>query len=105
MTTDEGNTAEFTRLLERWQTIDDPEEQIAALEAALKLEPKLSRWPSHDSREQVMGKLLNGLGDSYQMRRKGSRAENLERAIKAYEEALRIRTREGFSARLGANAE
>lgn len=88
---------EFTRQIERWQKSDDPEEEIAALEAALKLEPQLKAWPQvlalKGSRQQVRGALQSALGDSYEQRRMGSRADNLERAIAAYEAALTVRTR------------
>jgi hypothetical protein len=35
----------FSRLIERWQKSDDPEETIAVLELALKLEPMFAAWP------------------------------------------------------------
>ena len=38
----------------------------------------------------------NNLGNAYRDRIQGSRAENLEAAIKAYEAALTVRTREAF---------
>ena len=38
----------------------------------------------------------NNLGTAYQDRIRGSRAENLEAAIKAFEAALTVRTREAF---------
>ena len=94
--TDQDMAAELSRLIERWQKTDDPEEQIAALEAALRLEPQIRQWPLQASREQVRGMLLSGLGDSYQKRRQGNRADNLEAAIKAYEAALTVFTREAF---------
>jgi len=88
---------EFTRQIERWQKSDDPEEEIDALEAALKLEPQVKAWPQilalKGSRQQVRGTLQSALGDSYEQRHKGSRADNLERAIAAYEAALMVRTR------------
>ena len=88
--------AEFSRLLEQWQKTDDPEVEIAAVESALRIEPQLGSWPLQGSREKVKGNLLSGLGDSYQKRRQGSRADNLEAAIKAFEKALTVRTREAF---------
>jgi len=91
---------EFTRQIERWQKSDDPEEEIGALEAALRLEPQVKAWPQilalKGSRQQVRGALQSALGDSYEQRRKGSRADNLERAIAAYEAALTVFTREAL---------
>ena len=94
--TDQDMGAELSRLIERWQKTDDPEAQIAALEAALRLEPQIRQWPLQASREQIRGRLLSALGDSYQKRPQGNRADNLEAAIKAYEDALTVRTREAF---------
>ena len=91
-----SNVDEFLRLIERWQSTDHPEVKIAVLEAALRLEPQLRQWPLQASREQVRGRLLGDLGDSYQKRRQGSRADNVEAAIKAYEAALTVFTREAF---------
>jgi tetratricopeptide (TPR) repeat protein len=92
----QDKAAELSRLIERWQKTDDPEVAIAALEAALRLEPQIRQWPLQASREQVRGRLLNGLGESYWRRRQGSRADNLEAAIKAYEAALTVWTREAL---------
>ena len=66
---DEQKAAEFIRLIDHWQKSNDPEEAIAALEAALKLEPEMRQWPLQDRRERVRGLLLTGLGDSYKKRR------------------------------------
>jgi hypothetical protein len=48
------------------------------------------------SRQQVRGALQSALGDSYEQRRMGNRADNLQRAIAAYESALTVRTREAL---------
>jgi hypothetical protein len=90
---DQQAAAEFSRLIERAQT-NDPEEGIAAIEAALKLEPELKTWPFKGSRQQLKGSLLISLGLNYSLRRLGQRADNLEKAIAAYEAVLTIRTRE-----------
>src|SRR6476661_803448 len=94
--TDQDMAAELLRLIERWEKTDDREAKIAALEAALRLEPQIRQWPLNASREQVRGALLSALGDSNQTRRQGNRADNLEAAIKAYEAALTGFTREAF---------
>jgi CHAT domain-containing protein len=90
------NGAEFIRVVQRWQKADDPEEQIAALEIALKLEPKLKQWPLKDPREQIKAMLRSGLGDSYLNRRSGDRGNNLDRAIESYKAVLTASTREHF---------
>jgi CHAT domain-containing protein/DNA-binding transcriptional regulator YbjK len=92
--TDRDLAAELSRLIERWQKTDDPEVQIAALEAALRLVAQIRKWPLQAPREQVRGRLLRGLGDSNQKRRQGSRADNLEAAIKAYEAAVTVRSQD-----------
>ena len=47
----------------------------------------------------------NNLGTAYQDRIQGSRAENLEAAIKAYEAALTVLHPRGLPARLGHDPE
>jgi tetratricopeptide (TPR) repeat protein len=93
---DQRNGAEFIRLIDHWQRGDDPEGAIAAIEAALNLEPKLTQWPLQAARERVKSTLLIDLGYNYQNRLEGSRAENLEHAIQAYEAALTVYLREAF---------
>jgi hypothetical protein len=95
-TTDQDKAAQLARLIEHWRETDDPEVQIALAKAALKLIPQIQRWPLQESRERVRGMLLKGLGDSNQKRQAGSHADNLEAAIKAYEVALTVFTREAF---------
>ncbi len=97
--TEQEMSAEFFRLVERWQKTDDTEVAIAALEALVRLEPRLRQWPLKASREEGRGLLRSGLGDNYQKRRQGSRADNLEAAIKAYDAALTVLTREAFPQR------
>jgi CHAT domain-containing protein len=86
-----GALVEISRLLDRAQT-DDPEEQIVALEAALRLEQKA--LPLDPSRQQFKGSLLQLLGLTYADRRAGARDDNLEKAIGYFESALTFRTRE-----------
>jgi tetratricopeptide (TPR) repeat protein len=78
----------------------DPEERIAALRAALELEPRLNGWPEglplNGSRQQVRSTLQEALGDNYRERRKGNREENLEKAIVAYQAALTVFTSEAM---------
>jgi tetratricopeptide (TPR) repeat protein len=97
---EQAAAVEFARLVEQWQERGDPEEKIAALETALRLEGQIKTWPEtlpiSGSRSQVRGTLLNGLGDSYLQFRGGNRADNLEKAIAAYEVALTVRTHETF---------
>ena|SRR5215471_13590285 len=44
--TEHQTAVEFTRRIERWQKSNDPDEEIAALEAALRLESQLRAWPT-----------------------------------------------------------
>lgn len=91
-----SDSDEFLILIERWQKTDDPEVVVTAVQAALHLEPKLRQWPLRASREQVKGQLLHALGEGYQERLQGSRADNLEAAIQAYAGALNVATRQAF---------
>src|SRR5262249_7455077 len=87
---------QFARLVGDWAKVDDPDQRIAALEAALKLEPQLKVWPLQAPREQIRGQLLSGLANSYLQRPRGDRSENIERAIKSFEGALTAEERERF---------
>lgn len=86
----------FVYLVQTWHGMGNAprEQQIAILEEALELEPRLDQWPMKDPRHRVMGVLLSALGDAYQARRVGDQAENVERAIAALERALTFRKRE-----------
>jgi len=99
-TAEQKNSAEFARLLERWRKTADPDEEIVILEEALKLEGQLKEWskelPTKGSRQRIKGSLQAALGASYQRSRKGNRADNLEKAIAAYERALTVFTREAL---------
>ena len=100
LSTEQQDASEFSRLIERWQKSNDPEDKITALEAALKLEPKLKAWPQglplKGARPQVRGTLQAALGYSYWQRRKGNRADNREKTIAALEVALTVFTREAL---------
>jgi len=92
LSSEQQETTEFSRLIERWRKSNDSEDKITALETALKVEPQLKAWPQglplKGTRLQVRGRLQAALGYSYWQRRKGNRAENLERTIAALEVAL-----------------
>jgi CHAT domain-containing protein len=90
---EQNAAAEFFRLIGRLQNTQDPEERIATLEAALKLEPQIKAWPIKISRQLFKGTLQNDLGMTYQERSKGNRSDNLEKAIAAYEASLKVKTR------------
>jgi tetratricopeptide (TPR) repeat protein len=94
--TEQDKGTELAQLYERWQQTPDPEEKIVLAEQALVLEPTVKTWPLAAPREKVKGALLFGLGYEYYTRRQGSRADNLEQAIKADEAALTVFTREAF---------
>ena len=100
-----SDSDEFLILIERWQKTDDPEVVVTAVQAALHLEPKLRQWPLRASREQVKGQLLHALGEGYQERLQGSRADNLEAAIQAYAGALNVANSPSLPTRLGRDAE
>ena len=87
--------AEFAQLYRQWLwPTNDLEKKIALAERALKLEPALKGWPLHAPREHVTGELWYSVGVSYHNRRHGVRADNLEKAIAAYEASLTVRSRE-----------
>jgi CHAT domain-containing protein/tetratricopeptide (TPR) repeat protein len=91
---EEQKVAEFMRLSELWRKTNDFEQKIAAVKGLLRLEPELRQLPVQASREQVKCGLLITLGDSYEQRRRGERADNLERAIETDEAALAVCKRE-----------
>jgi CHAT domain-containing protein len=64
----------------------DPEKAIAAYEAALSVTTR-AQQPGEWARTQ------NSLGEAYQNRTRGDRADNLEKSIAAYEAALTVFTR------------
>jgi len=79
-----------------WSQSNEPDAQIAALEAALQAERQILKWPLPIPRRELRGSMLGSLGNAYADRRKESRADDLEAAIDAYEKALTIFTREEF---------
>src|SRR5215831_19233858 len=86
---EEQNAAKFQRLWQRSGVKSlAPENRLAALAAAIDLEPTLLHWPLQTSRERARGLLRARLGQAYWARIRGDRAENQELAIKAYEAAL-----------------
>jgi tetratricopeptide (TPR) repeat protein len=82
--------------IEHLRDLGDDEDFITTVEAALKLASTLKPWPLSISPSQLIGSLLGDLGNAYPRRRKGEPADNIERAIKAYEAALTVRTRDAF---------
>jgi tetratricopeptide (TPR) repeat protein len=84
---------EISRLIDRVQE-KDPEEQIISLEAALRLEQKT--LPLDVSRRLFKSSLLQLLGLTYESRRAGTRADNLEKAIGYFDSALTVITRNDF---------
>jgi len=91
-----SNITRFMHLIELWEQASDAEEEIAAIEAALAIESTLLEWPFQEPREQVMGRLLIGLGDAYAQRVQGSPPDNVETAITCYEATLSVWTRESI---------
>jgi CHAT domain-containing protein/tetratricopeptide (TPR) repeat protein len=87
---DAEKAAELARLWQRlWQT-QDPDERSALAEGALRLEREVQKWPLALARDEARWRLLWTVGASYAVRPGGDRAENIERAIAAYEQALQI---------------
>ena len=80
----------FTRLWLRLQQAQDPEEQITLADQALKAERDLHQWSLRHPRDELRARLWWMLGAGYAERTLGERAENLERAITAYGEALQF---------------
>ena len=82
------NAAELVRLYDRWKETQDAEDKIKLGEQVLTLEPVLKDWPLLAAREHIKGELWFELGYAYVNRIAGDRADNLEKAITAYEMAL-----------------
>ena len=88
-------SAEFNQLWHRQRLAKEPEERIALIEQALKAERDIERWPVIRSpRDKMRAELWWRLGVAYDERKGGDKAENLEQAIAAYEQALQYYTRE-----------
>ena len=91
-----SNIEQLGRLIIRLQSSQDPEEQITLIESALALEPMLEEWPYNIERGWLKATLLTNLGTAYGGRIRGERADNLERAIAAFEATLAVFTREAL---------
>lgn len=93
---EQGLAAEFMRHVEAAFQTKDPEAQIAAAQEALKLEAQMSQWLLDRPRDAARGVLLGMLGEAYRKRLKGNHADNLERAMTAFEQSVRSLQRENF---------
>jgi CHAT domain-containing protein/tetratricopeptide (TPR) repeat protein len=90
---DQRNAAEFQTLIDRVLNDNDAEARITALEAALKLEPRIKAWNLPRSRQWYQGALWQILGNELQERTAGNRDDNLDKAIAAYQKSLKILTK------------
>jgi len=81
--------SELSRLIERWHKTNDPEEKIAALEAALMV-------VTREALPQQWAQTQSDLAIAYRTRIRGDRADNLEKAIAASEAALTVFMREAL---------
>jgi CHAT domain-containing protein len=90
----ESMAAEFARVWQRLLDVQNAEEQIALADKALKLEPELQQWPLSVGREEGRARLWRWQGLGHEKATSGDRAENLDRAIAAYTQALQILTPE-----------
>lgn len=72
----------------------DPERRLAAIQRILELFGRTK--PEDEEEYQLYGNFQVELGNIYQERRLGDRADNLERAIAAYQAALQVYTRAAF---------
>jgi len=88
------SSREFARLYKTWQRISNPDQRIARLDELIKLERGLTKWPLDVPRSTARSELLVALGDAFQQRPQDDLAENLEKAIAAYQAALALRTSE-----------
>src|SRR5262249_37723131 len=60
---EQGKAGEFSRLYERWQQAQDPEERIKLGEHAFALEAAVTAWELAVPRERVRGELWFGIGN------------------------------------------
>jgi tetratricopeptide (TPR) repeat protein len=95
-TSDRDKLAQVERLISRSKETDDPELAMAAIREALLLVAQMRRWHSKGNHDWVLDTLLSSAGDNLQKRRLGDPAENPEEAVKAYEQARTVRTREAY---------
>ena len=80
------------------QTFADPEQAIAALEAALAADRPLGAGHGRQAAVALRSKLLLRLAESYCARHQGDRADNLEKALAACERALELVAKESSPA-------
>ena len=80
--------------VDRSQQSKDLEEQITALEEALRLVPQVRQWTFQAPRLKAKGLLLHQLGVAYLRRQLGDANQNTETAIKALRSAFESLTRE-----------
>jgi len=80
---------ELVQLIER--KFEDPEDEIAALEAGLAAEAQLEDWALPKDRQIVRARLLLRLSEAYEKRPRQDRAENYEKALQTLQDARCLR--------------
>lgn len=84
--------SDFPATLQQFDSAQEPEQKIATGERALALENQLTTWSLPEPREGVRGRLLLGIGSAYLVRVQGDRAENIEQAIRRFDQGLAVTT-------------
>ena len=80
--------SELVQLIER--KFEDPEDEIAAIEAGLAAEAQFQDWPLPEDRQIVRARLLSRLSEAYEKRPQQDRAENYEKALQTLQDALSL---------------
>ena len=84
----QAQNGDLAALYQRWQQTQDTEQLIAIGEELLAREQAQKPWPLAVSRGHFKAELSLGLGSAYLVRPRGVRADNLERAIGLFDDAL-----------------
>jgi CHAT domain-containing protein/tetratricopeptide (TPR) repeat protein len=89
-----AKAAELVRLVERVAQVQDPDERISLAEQALKVVADLRDGSRERVNVETRRWLWWMLAAAYEQRARGDRADNIEQAIAAYEQALQATSRE-----------
>jgi CHAT domain-containing protein len=97
--TDRSANEAFVRLADRWDHTPTTEQDFNALTQLAELEPKLDVWTLTTPRLEFRATVFEYLGDYYQKRTAGTRADNLEQSIFSYQTAIAAYSSPNFADR------